>query len=149
MADFRVYFDTGALVKLYYLEPGSPQVAARAAREKFLPFPPLAEIELRNALRVLHGRKLLTAGELSAALGMIDDDLRAGRLRRLLPDPLSVHECAEDLSRRHAARTKCRALDLLHVSHAVVADVPRFFTGDHRQAELAKCTGLRVEFLEV
>ena len=31
MADFRVYFDTGALVKLYYLEPGSTQVAARAA----------------------------------------------------------------------------------------------------------------------
>ena len=100
-------------------------------------------------MRVLHGRKLLGAGELSAALGMIDDDLRAGRLRRLLPDPLSVHECAEDLSRRHAARTKCRALDLLHVSHAVVADVPRFFTGDHRQAELAKCAGLRVELLEV
>ena len=149
MADFRVYFDTGALVKLYYLEPGSPQVVARATKEKSLPFPPLAEIELRNALRVLHGRKLLSAGELSAALGMIDDDLRAGRLRRLLPDPLAVHECAEDLSRRHAARTKCRALDLLHVSHAVVENISRFFTGDHRQADLAKCAGLRVEFLEV
>ena len=149
MADFRVYFDTGTLVKLYYLEPGSPQVTARAAKEKSLPFPSLAEIELRNALRVLHGRKLLTADELSSALAMIDDDLRAGRLRRLLPDPLSVHECAEDLSHRHAARTKCRALDLLHVGHAVVSDIPRFFTGDHRQADLAKCAGLQVEFLEV
>ena len=149
MADFRVYFDTGALVKLYYLEPGSQKVAARAAKEITLPFPPLSEIELRNALRVLHGRKLLTTGELSAALGMIDDDLRAGRLRRLQPDPLAVHECAEDLSRRHAARTKCRALDLLHVSHAVVSDIPRVFTGDHRQADLAHCAGLQVEFLEV
>ena len=149
MADFRVYFDTGALVTLYYLEPGSTQVAARAAKEKSLPFPPLAEIELRNALRVLHGRKLIAASELSAALAMIDDDLRAGRLRRLRPDPLTVSECAEDLSRRHAARTKCRALDLLHVSHAVVAEVPRFFTGDHRQADLAKCAGLQVELLQV
>lgn len=149
MADFRLYFDTGTLVKLYYLEPGSPQVTARAAKEKSLPFPPLAEIELRNALRVLHGRKLLAADELSAALAMIDDDLRTGRLRRLLPDPLTLHECAEDLSRRHAARTKCRALDLLHVSHAVVSDIPRVFTGDHRQADLAQCAGLQVEFLEV
>jgi predicted nucleic acid-binding protein len=147
VADFRVYLDTGTLVKLYYLEPGSTQVAARAAKEKSLPFPPLAEIELRNALRVLHGRKQLAAEELSAALAMIDDDLRAGRLRRLQPDPLSVHECAEDLSRRHAARTKCRALDLLHVSQAVVSDIPRFFTGDNRQADLAKCAGLQVEFL--
>ena len=149
MADFRAYFDTGTLVKLYYLEPGSPQVAARAAKEKSIPFPPLAEIELRNALRVLHGRKLLAASEISAALAMIDDDLRAGRLRRLLPNPLAVHECAEDLSRRHAARTKCRALDLLHISHAVVENIPRFFTGDHRQADLAQCAGLQVEFLKV
>ena len=149
MADFGVYFDTGVLVKLYYLEPGSQKVAARAAKQTSLPFPRLAEIELRNALRVLHGRKLLTADELSATLTMIDDDLRASRLQRLLPDPVSVHECAEDLSRRHAARTQGRALDLLHVSHAVVSDIPRFFTGDHRQADLAKCAGLHVEFLEV
>lgn len=148
MADFGVYFDTGVLVKLYYLEPGSPQVAARATQEVFLPFPSLAEIELRNALRVLHGRKLLDAGELASALALIDEDTRAGRLRRLSPDPLSVHACAEDLSRRHAARTKCRALDLLHVSHAVVSGIPRLFTGDRRQAELAESAGLQVEFLK-
>jgi predicted nucleic acid-binding protein len=147
VAEFRVYFDTGVLVKLYYLEPGSPQVAARATQEPFLPFPSLAEIELRNALRVLHGRKLLEADELVSALALIDEDTRAGRLRRLSPDPLAVHECAEDLSRRHAARTKCRALDLLHVSHAVVCGIPRLFTGDRRQAELAECAGLQVELL--
>lgn len=149
MADFGIYFDTGALVKLYYLEPGSTKVTARATKEKSLPFPPLAEIELRNALRVLQGRKLLADDELTLVLNMIDDDLLAGRLRRMRPDPLAVHECAEDLSRRHAARTKCRALDLLHVSHAVVARIPRFFTGDQRQADLAKCSGLQVEFLRV
>ena len=148
MADFSVYFDTGALVKLYFLEAGSPQAAARATEERALPFPLLAEIELRNALRVLHGRKLLDAGELSSALAMIDEDTRAGRLRRLSPDPLAVHECAEDLSRRHAARTKCRALDLLHVSHAVVCRIPRLFTGDRRQAELGEAAGLHVEFLK-
>lgn len=148
MADFRVYFDTGVLVKLYFLEAGSPQVAARATEEKALPFPLLAEIELRNALRVLHGRKLLEAGELASALALIDEDTGAGRLRRLPPDPLAVHECAEDLSRRHAARTKCRALDLLHVSHAVVCGIPRLFTGDRRQAELGEAAGLHVEFLK-
>jgi predicted nucleic acid-binding protein len=147
VADLRVYFDTGVLVKLYYLEPGSPQATARAIKEPSLPLPSLTEIELRNALRVLHGRKLLDAGELSSALAMIDEDTLAGRLRRLSPEPLAVHECAEDLSRRHAARTKCRALDLLHVSQAVVCGIPRLYTGDHRQAELAEYAGLQVEFL--
>lgn len=149
MADFGVYFDTGVLVKLYYLEPGSQKVAARAAKETALPFPPLAEIELRNALRVLHGRGLLDAQELPLALGMIDEDVSGGRLRRLPADKVEVYETAEELSLRHAARTKCRALDLLHVSHAVVAGIPRFFTGDQRQADLAKLAGLRVEFLRI
>ena len=40
--DFRVYFDTGILVKLYYLEPGSIEVAALAGREIRLPFSALA-----------------------------------------------------------------------------------------------------------
>ena len=146
-ADFRVYFDTGVLVKLYYLEPGSIPVAARAAREIRLPFPPLAEIELRNALRLLHGRGLLRASQLASALALIDEDLAGGRLTRCPAEPAKLHACAEDLSRRYAARTKCRTLDLLHVSHAVVAAVPRFFTGDHRQANLAKLAGLRVELL--
>jgi len=149
VADFRVYFDTGVLVKLYYLEPGSHKVAARAAKEKSLPFPPLAEIELRNALRVLHGRGLLDAEQLPLALGMMDEDITGGRLRRTSSDSAQVYECAEELSRRHAAGTKCRALDLLHVSHAVVAKIPRFFTGDQRQAELATLAGLRVEFLRI
>jgi len=149
VADFGVYFDTGVLVKLYYLEPGSQKVAARAAKEKSLPFPPLAEIELRNALRVLHGRGLLDAEQLPLALGMMDEDITGGRLRRTSSDSAQVYECAEELSRRHAAGTKCRALDLLHVSHAVVAKIPRFFTGDQRQAELATLAGLRVEFLRI
>ena len=149
MADFGVYFDTGVLVKLYYLEPGSQKVAARAAKETALTFPPLAEIELRNALRVLHGRGLLTAEELPLAQGMIDEDISGGRLRRVSADHAQVYERAEELSLRHADRTKCRALDLLHVSHAVVSRIPRFFTGDQRQAKLAELAGLKVEFLRI
>ena len=145
--DFRVYFDTGVLVKLYYLEAGSAQVAARAAREIRLPFFPLVEIELRNALRLLHGRGLLRLNQLASALALIDEDIAAGRLTRGSAEPAALHACAEELSRRHAARTKCRTLDLLHVSQAVVTAIPRFFTGDHRQAALAKLAGLKVELL--
>jgi len=145
--DFGVYFDTGVLVKLYYLEAGSAQVAARAAREIRLPFFPLVEIELRNALRLLHGRGLLRLNQLASALALIDEDIAAGRLTRGSAEPVALHACAEELSRRHAARTKCRTLDLLHVSQAVVNAIPRFFTGDHRQAALAKLAGLKVELL--
>jgi hypothetical protein len=83
------------------------------------------------------------------AQGMIDDDISGGRLRRVSADHAQVYERAEELSLRHAARTKCRALDLLHVSHAVVSRIPRFFTGDQRQAKLAELAGLKVEFLRI
>ena len=76
-------------------------------------------------------------------------DISGGRLRRVSADHAQVYERAEELSLRHADRTKCRALDLLHVSHAVVSRIPRFFTGDQRQAKLAELAGLKVEFLRI
>ncbi len=53
----KVYFDTGALVKLYIFEPGSDFVQRQAQKAKSIPFNQLQETELRNAIHAAIGRK--------------------------------------------------------------------------------------------
>lgn len=142
-------FDSGLLVKLYHLEAGSAEVARRVRRQRWVPLVFLAEIEIRNALRVLHGRGRYDAGTLRRALAAVEEDVAAGRLRRLAPEEGEVRREAEELSDRHAAGTLCRTLDILHVAYARVLGARTFHTGDRRQADLAKRAGLRVSFLEV
>ncbi len=147
MAEFSHYFDSGVLVKIYHLEPGSRQTAKRVRKAGPIPLPFLAEMEMRNALRVLHGRGSLSENKLEAALSLMDSDIRDARLIRIMPDAASVASCAERLSRRFGAQTLCRTLDLLHVSLAVVLKASHFHTGDKRQASLAKKEGIQVSFL--
>jgi predicted nucleic acid-binding protein len=147
VAEFSHYFDSGVLVKIYHLEPGSPEASKRIKRAGCLPLPFLTEMEIRNALRVLHGRKQLSKVQLEAAQALIDSDIRGGRLARIAPEPAKVAATAENLSRSFSAATLCRTLDLLHVSLAVVLEVSHFHTGDRRQAALARKAGLRVSFL--
>jgi len=52
----KLYLDTGALVKLYVVEPGSEFVQDKAEKADGLPLNPLQELELRNALLAAHGR---------------------------------------------------------------------------------------------
>jgi len=149
VTEFSDYFDSGTLVKIYHLEPGSPEVASRVRRADLIPLPFLAEMEIRNALRVLHGRKMFPRTKLEAALSILDSDIRAGRLFRITPDSAELGEVAENLSERFSGNTLCRTLDLLHVSMALILKAPRFHTGDKRQAALAKRAGLRVCFLDL
>ncbi len=147
VAEFTEYFDSGVLVKIYHLEPGSREAASRVRRAGLIPLPFLAEMEMRNALRVLHGRNQLTEEVLEGALSLMDSDIRQGRLARIVPDAAKVASTAERLSRNFSARSLCRTLDLLHVSIAVALGVARFHTGDKREAALARKAGLRVSFL--
>lgn len=144
MTEFTHYFDSGVLVKIYHLEPGSQEVSQRVERAGRLPLPFLAEMEVRNALRVLQGRKQLAKETLDRAMSLIDSDIRAGRLVRVSPVPAEVAAIAESLSLNHAAATLCRTLDLLHVAMARNLGVSQFHTGDRRQAHLARKAGLKV-----
>lgn len=49
MAEFTDYFDSGVLVKIYHLEPGSAEACERVRRAGRIPLPFLAEMEVRNA----------------------------------------------------------------------------------------------------
>jgi predicted nucleic acid-binding protein len=137
------FFDSGALIKVYVEEDASDLVAELVERCPQVPFTPLVELEIRNTLRAMRGRKRLSARGLKERLDWIDSDIEGGRLVRIAPEPSHLHDIAENLSARHTSRILCRALDILHVSAAISLGCGVFATGDARQFNLAKAAGLK------
>jgi hypothetical protein len=140
----QVYFDSGALVKLYVQEPGSEKVIELACREEQIPFTQLHGLEIRNAVRAQFGRELISQIEHDLAIAALEEDLEANRLKTVKIDWQSVYSKAEQLSSSYTADILCRTLDILHVAAAVSISCTRFITGDKRQAALAEKAGLSV-----
>jgi predicted nucleic acid-binding protein len=138
-----VYLDTGCLVKLYYPEPDSDLVAARSSGQAIV-YTPLHTLELTTALELKVFRKEATIGQAHAALGLVEEDLSAGKLVAVNTALLDSLDAAVQLARQHASRTGCRALDTLHCATAMNLDVTGFLSTDARQLALARIVGLRV-----
>ena len=77
-----VYFDSSALVSVYVTETYSERARRELRKRGRVPWTPLHDLEGRNALRLLHGRRQIDEAELEGLLGHIDDDLQRGRLAR-------------------------------------------------------------------
>jgi len=143
------YFDSSLLVKLYHFEPGSLEATGMAAAYRSVPLSFIAEMELRNTLRALHGRKVISKKKLLSALACVDADIQQGQLRKLHLDPVATEQLALSLSMDYTATILSRTLDILHVASSLIAKIPVFVTADRRQAQLAEATGLEVEFIEI
>jgi hypothetical protein len=107
-------------------------------------FTPLHELEVRNALRALHGRKSLTLAQQQKFEALLDEDLRAGRLAPTALDLAAVFGRAAQLSAGHTSRLLCRSLDILHVAAALELGATHLVSGDERQLALANAVGLTV-----
>ncbi len=141
----RVYFDSSAVVCLYVAEARSAKVLdfAQSLRRPIL-LNSLQEFEVRNSVRQKVVRGEMEEGMAARCLRAMDDDLIAGRLIRKPVVWDVVFERAEELSRRVSLRRPARAIDLLHVTVAVVSDVRQFATLDDLQAQVAQAAGLEV-----
>ncbi|MDQ8206609.1 type II toxin-antitoxin system VapC family toxin [Coraliomargarita sp. SDUM461003] len=149
MKDTSLYFDTSSLLKLYNEENGSREVIAIAQSQAIIPLSFIGEMELRNSLRVLYGRKRIHAEELEQALLYIEEDIASGRLQRLHPDPLRIENQCFELSRLYSADNLCRTLDILHVATAIISNIKHFVTCDKRQAQLAAEVGLNLSYIDL
>ncbi len=105
---------------------------------------PWQEIEARTALRLKSFRKEITTAEMEASLEAFDADILSGRWKTPEYKEATVWRFARDLSDRHAAKTGCRTLDLLHVAVALSLGVKTFVTFDERQRSVASSEGLTV-----
>lgn len=140
----KTYFDSSALVKLYVTEEHSARARREAQMLAQLPCTWLHLLEVGNALRVLAGRKLLTADETRRLLAQMETDRQARRLADVTLDWPKVFQDALQLSQAHASKLLCRSLDILHVATAVELGCARFLSSDERQLALAKAAGLKI-----
>ena len=115
----KVDFDSSALVAVYVNEEHSARARAELRKHVRVPWTPLHNLEVRNALRLLRGRAQISADQLRGLLAHIDEDLERGRLERPAADLEAVFRRAGSLSEAHTRKTLARALDILHVAAAM------------------------------
>jgi predicted nucleic acid-binding protein len=144
---FRIYVDSGVLIKLYVREPNSAAAAAAVRPDMAIPLTPLHELEIRNTFRALEGRRIITAAQRAASEYTFESDIAAGRLRRTIPDWEAVFRRAAELSGAYTAATLARSLDVLHVALAGPG-TDLFITADRRQADIARRAELETTLLE-
>lgn len=141
----KTYFDTSVLLKIYTAEPGTKEALALIrATTPPAPFSHLLELELRNGLRLKHGRKEMTTSTLRGALRSIESDLAHGVLARPGYHLDAVYRRAETLSAKYTAQTLARAADIWHVAAALEAACAEFVSFNERQRKVAALAGLKV-----
>jgi predicted nucleic acid-binding protein len=149
----RTYADTSFLVKLLSEEPGAAEVVAeyRRLQRPRLFYLSLHALEIENAIRHrgFHERRIRPSGERAeiirerdAALARLSQYVKRGAFQEISLDMDSACERARRLSRTYTDRFGARAIDLLHVSCALLLESEVFLTSDQRQAALAKAEGL-------
>ena len=138
----KVYFDTGALIKLYICESGSVFVQNHANEAASIPLNPLQETELRNAIHAAIGRKTITLDAGKLALEAVNTDIRDGVLAIEVLDWKLVWQRSAHLAHLHTQKLLCRTLDILHVAAAESCCADLLLTGDKRQFQLGKAVGL-------
>lgn len=139
----NTYFDSSAIVAVYVNEEYSPRARAELRKQTSIPWIPIHDVEVRNSLRLLHGRGHIDPDELVGLLAHIDEDLESGRLERPDMDLAAVFRRAGQLSETHATRTLARTLDILHVAALVELRCSRLVSGDERQIAVAKAEKIR------
>jgi hypothetical protein len=138
--------DTGCLVKLYYPEPESQQVAA-FVKGRPVCFNPLHELEFTNALHLKLYHQTATAAQVRAASCLVETDLKSGVLLPPVANWERIFRVASELSRQHSAQIGCRSLDVLHCAAATVMEASEFLSTDARQRQLAAAMGLKLGLL--
>lgn len=118
-----------------------------------LPYTALHDLEVSNGLRARIFTASTAAGRSAARRECAEGMRRIGHyfasrcFSRTTFDWEAAMSEARGISASHTEKIGARALDVLHVSIAVVLNVDVFLTCDKRQARLAKQIGFSVELI--
>ncbi len=140
------YFDTSLLVGRYVQQEASTSRAYEASRctDRII-VSDFGLLEASTALRQLAFRKELEIGQLNDVLAMLEADIDAGELTKVVHDWPSTIAKTDAISGYVVPEEGGRTLDLIHLAIAVSSGVSDFFTADKRQAECAKLIGLQAK----
>lgn len=141
------YADTSFLVS-YYLPDANHAAAAAHVRQwkrpPWLPLTPFGAYEFNNALRRLQHKGLLGPADLAAIARHVRADAAQGIWADAPLEAWRWIDTANQVSRRITAQTGTRALDLLHVAHALIRGATVFLSFDRNQRQAAQAAGLAV-----
>lgn len=144
MAD---YWDTSAILKLFFSEPDSPWFESHLASRDEPAFSSIvASTELLCALLRKERELGLPSGEADSLFADFQSDCKAGRFV-LVPNDGRVIQEAEKLAKRAYAEPKpilIRSLDLIHLASSSVAQASTLVTTDKRLRDLAVLHGMQV-----
>ena len=142
-----IYADPSFLFSLYAWDENNRAAQATYAADARRPlwFTPWQRLELRNAVR-LAAHRFRRAGQTvpfrsGNVFKRLDQDLADGLLRHHEPNWRETLRLAEELSERHTELLGTAAVDLWHVSAAVLLGADSFWTFDGVQQRLAAATG--------
>lgn len=141
----NAYYDTGILLKLYTAEPESVRVQKFVRlRESPIWVTDLHIAECVSALRLKTFRKECSEEAASAAIELVEEDVRNGVVQVADVDWDHAWRECRLLSDQFASRTGARTLDTLHVAAARLLGAKEFLSSDLRQTMLARLVGLKV-----
>lgn len=139
----KLYFDTSALIKLYYPEPETELIADWIIETKPVIFFTLFhELELKNAIGLKAFRGEITEKQLKDIIGTVNHDLDTGVLTVPLIHWNDLLCSAVALSDTFVKEIGTRTLDIIHVAAALYLQSTHFLTFDKKQAKLADAQGL-------
>lgn len=138
-----LYLDTSCLLKLFFAEPESSQVAAIVASEARVV---VSELGIIEASVQIQGRRL--SGVLSRARAQrleaaLEQTVRM-RPFEVVPFAAAALERARAQARAAPKAAHCRTLDRLHLAVMELEGLDRLFTHDDRQAAAARALGFEV-----
>lgn len=145
----KVYFDTSALIKLYYPEPESEKLSKWIFDSGIsISISPFHAVEFSNAFALKYFRNEIAEVQFNMVMDCLEQDKEAGVLIESVPNFSQVLSFAARLSRQYTRSIGCRSLDIIHVASALVGEYRRLLSYDNRQKELAAANGLEVISIE-
>ena len=139
------YADSSFLARVYtpHLDSDKALTWMQKAKDP-LPFTPLHQLELRNAVRLRVFRGEINVEQRKLALLEIESDLASAVLAHLPIPWTDALRASEELGAKHTEKLGVRSIDLLHIGIALALKATDFLTFDTRQGVLARAAGLRV-----
>jgi predicted nucleic acid-binding protein len=141
----KVYCDTSFLLSFYLTDSNSERAIKVVEQLKNpIPYTMFHRFELRNAFRLAIFRGMITPQRCKEAFQDLETDLKDATLVHRAIDWVELFRTGEVLSAAHTEKRGARALDLMHLSLALVLKSTHLYTFDVKQREIARSAGLKV-----
>ena len=142
----KLYIDTSVLVKLYYPEPESKQLAEWIQKQKQpILFTQFHELEMTNAFALKVYRNEISEESLKVLHKIIKNDKTSGILKVVNPDWSEVLHEAIKISNSNSSDIGTRSLDIIHIASANILNCDTFLSNDKRQMSAALAIGLKTK----